>query len=199
MKKLFLLIFTSILVLFKASMAEDLEDYINKGHVEVLVEALKYSDASMFDEAKNEIKDTNNENLLLFIKWLKLREGKGSFSEYSEFLKYHEHWPQQRLLKKFGELSIDESVKKRDIQSFFKVGADCKKLKEVSSRLYEDDCLPQTAQGSIALLQILNANTDTEFFNEVLEKLVVRQIVTDKQWNYLNTYHQSKLAEMATQ
>ena len=24
-------------------MAEDLEDYINKGHVEVLVEALKYS------------------------------------------------------------------------------------------------------------------------------------------------------------
>ena len=52
MKKLFLLIFTSILVLFKASMAEDLEDYINKGHVEVLVEALKYSDASMFDEAK---------------------------------------------------------------------------------------------------------------------------------------------------
>ena len=115
MKKLFLLIFTSILVLFKASMAEDLEDYINKGHVEVLVEALKYSDASMFDEAKNEIKDTNNENLLLFIKWLKLREGEGSFLEYSEFLKYHEHWPQQRLLKKLGELSIDESVKRRDL------------------------------------------------------------------------------------
>ena len=67
MTKLFLLIFTSILVLFKASMAEDLEDYINKAHVEVLVEALKYSDASMFDEAKNEIKDTNNENLLLFL------------------------------------------------------------------------------------------------------------------------------------
>ena len=199
MKKLFLLIFTSILVVFKASMAEDLEDYINKGHVEVLVEALKYSDASMFDEATNEIKKTNNENLLLFIKWLKLREGKGSFSEYSEFLKYHEHWPQQRLLKKLGELSIDESVKRKDIQTFFKVGADCKKLKEVSSRLYEDDCLPQTAQGSIALLQILNANTNTEFFNEVLEKLVVRQIVTDKQWNYLNTYHKSKLAEMATQ
>ena len=199
MKKLFLLIFTLILVLFKASMAEDLEDYINKGHVEVLVEALKYSDASMFDEAKNEIKNINNENLLLFIKWLKLREGKGSFLEYSEFLKYHEHWPQKRLLKKFAELSIDESVKRRDIQTFFKIDADCKKLKEVSSRLYEDDCLPQTAQGSIALLQILNADTNTEFFNEVLEKLVVRQIVTDKQWNYLNTYHKSKLAEMATQ
>ena len=199
MKKLFLLIFTLILVLFKASMAEDLEDYINKGHVEVLVEALKYSDASMFDEAKNEIKNINNENLLLFIKWLKLREGKGSFLEYSEFLKYHEHWPQKRLLKKFAELSIDESVKRRDIQTFFKIDADCKKLKEVSSRLYEDDCLPQTAQGSIALLQILNADTNTDFFNEVLEKLVVRQIVTDKQWNYLNTYHKSKLAEMATQ
>ena len=38
-------------------MAENLEDYINKGHVEVLVEALKYSDASMFDEATNEIKN----------------------------------------------------------------------------------------------------------------------------------------------
>ena len=199
MKKLFLLIFTLILVLFKASMAEDLEDYINKGHVEVLVEALKYSDASMFDEAKNEIKNTNNENLLLFIKWLKLREGKGSFLEYSEFLKYHEHWPQKRLLKKFAELSIDERVKRRDIQTFFKIDADCKKLKEVSSRLYEDDCLPQTAQGSIALLQILNSDTNTKFFNEVLEKLVVRQTVTDKQWNYLNTYHKSKLAEMATQ
>ena len=66
MKKLFLLIFTSILVLFKASMAEDLEDYINKGHVEVLVEALKYSDASMFDEAKNEIKNTNNEFAVVY-------------------------------------------------------------------------------------------------------------------------------------
>ena len=159
MKKLFLLIFTSILVLFKASMAENLEDYINKGNVEVLVEALKYSDASMFDEATNEIKKTNNENLLLFTKWLKLREGKGSFSEYSEFLRYHEHWPQKRLLKKFGELSIDERVKRRDIQTFFKVSADCKKLKEVSLRLYQDDCLPQTAKGSIAILQILDANT----------------------------------------
>ena len=199
MKKLFLLILASILVIFKASMAEDLEDYIKKGHVEVLVEALKYSDANMFDEAVNQIKNTNNENLLLFIKWLKLREGKGSFSEYSEFLKYHEHWPQQRLLKKLGELSIDESVKRKDIQTFFKVGAVCKKLKQVSSRLYEDDCLPQTAQGSIALLQILDANTNKEFFNEVLEKLVVRQTVTDKQWNYLKTYQKSKLAEMATQ
>ena len=85
MTKLFLLIFTSILVLFNASMAEDLEDYINKGHVEVLVEALKYSDASMFDEAKNEIKDTNNENLLLFIKWLKLREVKGVFPNIPSF------------------------------------------------------------------------------------------------------------------
>ena len=103
MKKLFLLIFASILVLFKASIAENLEDYINKGNVEVLVEALKYSDASMFDEATNEIKKTNNENLLLFTKWLKLREGKGSFSEYSDFLKYHEHWPQKRLLKKYRE------------------------------------------------------------------------------------------------
>ena len=179
MKKLFLLILASTLVIFKASMAEDLEDYINKGHIKVLVEALKYSDASMFDEAKNEIKNTNNENLLLFIKWLKLREGKGSFSEYFDFLKYHEYWPQKRLLKKFGELSIDEKVKRGDIQTFFKIGADCKKLKKVSSRLYEDDCLPQTAQGSIALLQILNANTNTELFNEVLEKLVVRQIMTD--------------------
>ena len=89
--------------------------------------------------------------------------------------------------------------KERDIQTFFKVGADCKKLKEVSSRLYEDDCLPQTAQGSIALLQILDANTNTELSNEVLEKLVLRQIVTDKQWNYLKTYHKNKLAEMATQ
>ena len=199
MKKLFLLSLASILVFFKASMSEDLEDYINKGHVEVLIEALKYSDASMFEEATNEIKKTDNENLLLFIKWLKLREGKGKFSEYSEFLKDHEHWPQLRLLKKFGELSINESVKRTDIQTFFKVGAVCKKLKEVSYRLYEDDCLPQTAQGSIALLQILNGNTDKEFFNEVLEKLVVRQTVTDKQWNYLKTYHKSKLAEAATQ
>ncbi len=198
MKKLFLLRLVSILVFFKAGMAEDLEDYINKRHVEVLVEALKYSDASMFEEATNEIKNTGNENLLLFIKWLKLREGKGNFTEYSEFLKYHEHWPQQRLLKKLGELSIDESVERREIQTFFKVGAVCRKLKEVSSRLYDDDCLPQTAQGSIALLRILDANTNKELFNEVLEKLVVRQKVTDKQWNYLKTYHKSKLAETAT-
>ena len=198
MKKLFLLSLVSILVFFKASMSEDLEDYINKGHVEVLIEALKYSDASMFEEATNEIKKTDNENLLLFIKWLKLREGKGKFSEYSEFLKDNEHWPQLRLLKKLGELSINESVNGKDIQTFFKVGAVCKKLKKVSYRLYEDDCLPQTAQGSIALLKVLNANTDKEFFNEVLEKLVVRQSVTDKEWNYLENYHKSKLAEMAS-
>ena len=85
MKKLFLLIFISILVLFKASMAKDLEDYINKGHVEVLVEALKYSDASMFDEAKNEIKDTNNKNLLLFIKWLNYGRVEGVFPNIPSF------------------------------------------------------------------------------------------------------------------
>ena len=121
MTKLFLLIFTSILVLFKASMAEDLEDYINKGHVKVLVEALKYSDASMFDEAKNEIKDTNNENLLLFIKWLKLREGEGSFLEYSEFLKYHEHWPQQRLLKSLESSLLTKVLKKETYKHFSKL------------------------------------------------------------------------------
>ena len=74
MKKLFLLIFTLILVLFKASMAEDLEDYINKGHVEVLVEALKYSDASMFEEAADEIKATNNENCIRIYMWVEVSE-----------------------------------------------------------------------------------------------------------------------------
>ena len=34
----------------------------------------------------------------------KITEGKGSFWNIHEFLKYHEHWPQQRLLKKLGEL-----------------------------------------------------------------------------------------------
>ncbi|MDC3170390.1 hypothetical protein OA871_05035, partial [Paracoccaceae bacterium] len=199
MKNSFLLSLVIMLIFYTVSMAHDLEDYVNKGHVEILVEALKYSDAGMFEEAADEIKKTNNENLLLFIEWLKLREGEGNFSEYSDFLKYHKRWPQLRLLKKFGELSINESVKRRDIKTFFKVGAVCVKLREVSYRLYEDDCLPQTAKGSIALLQILHANIDKEFFNEVLEKLVVRQTVTDKQWNYLNTYHKSKLAEMATQ
>ena len=170
MKNLFLLSLATFLTLFKVGMAQDLEYYVNKGHTEILVEALKYSDAGMFEEAANEIKSTNNESLSVLIKWLKLREGKGNFSEYTEFLKDYKHWPQQRLLKKFGELSIDKSVDRRDVQTFFNVGAVCKKLKETLYRLYEDDCLPQTAQGSIALLQILNANTNTEFFNEVLEK-----------------------------
>ncbi len=199
MKNLFLLSSTIILTLFKVSLAQDLESYVNKGHIKILVEALKYSDAGMFEEASNEIKNTNNESLLVLIKWLKLREGKGNFSEYSEFSKYYKHWPQQSLLKKYGELSIDQSVKRRDIQIFFKVGAVCKKLKEFSYRLYEDDCLPQTAQGSIALLGILEANTNKELINEVLEKLVIRQIVTDKQWDYLKNYHRSKLVETATQ
>ena len=99
MKNLFLLSLFTTLTLFKVSMAHDLEDYVNKGHVEILVEALKYSDAGMFEEAANEIKNTNNENLLVLMKWLKLREGEGSFSEYTDFLKLHEHWPQARLLK----------------------------------------------------------------------------------------------------
>ena len=198
MKNLFLLSLATFLTLFKVSMAQDLEYYVNKGHTEILVEALKYSDAGMFEEAANEIKSTNNESLLVLIKWLKLREGKGNFSEYTEFLKDYKHWPQQRLLKKFGELSIDKSVDRRDVQTFFNVGAVCRKLKETLYRLYEGDCLPQTAQGSIALLRILDANANKELFNEVLEKLVVRQTVTDKQWNYLKTYHKSKLVETAT-
>ena len=103
MKNLLLLILATVLTLFKVSMADDLEDYVNKGHVEILVEALKYSDAGMFEEAANEIKNTNNENLIVFMKWLKLREGEGTFSEYTDFLKFHEHWPQTRLLKKLAE------------------------------------------------------------------------------------------------
>ena len=105
MKNLFLLSLTTMLAFFKISMAHDLEDYVNKGHVEILVEALKYTDAGMFEEAADEIKNTNNKNLLVLVKWLKLREGEGNFSEYTEFLKYYAHWPQTRLLKKFGELS----------------------------------------------------------------------------------------------
>ena len=159
MKNSFLLSLVIMLIFFKVSMAHDLEDYVNKGHVEILVEALKYSDAGMFEEAADEIKKTNNENLLLFIKWLKLREGEGSFSEYTEFLKYHEHWPQTRLLKKYGELSIDESVKREDIEAFFKLRAVCEKLKKVSHSLYEDECLPQTANGSIFFLKTLGKNT----------------------------------------
>ena len=159
MKNLFLLSLATILTFFKVSVAHELEDYVNKGHVEILVEALKYSDAGMFEEAANEIKNTNNENLLLLIKWLKLREGEGNFSEYAEFLKFNEHWPQTRLLKKLGELSIDESAKRGDIQTFFKVRAVCKQLREVSYSLYEDDCLPQTAKGSIFFLRTLDTNT----------------------------------------
>ena len=74
MKNLFLLILATVLTLSKVSMADDLEDYVNKGHVEILVEALKYSDAGMFEEAANEIKNTDNENLLVFIKWLKMAD-----------------------------------------------------------------------------------------------------------------------------
>ena len=187
-----------MLAFFKISMAHDLEDYVNKGHVEILVEALKYTDAGMFEEAADEIKNTNNKNLLVLVKWLKLREGEGNFSEYTEFLKYYAHWPQTRLLKKFGELSIDESVKRKDIQAFFKVRAVCEKLRKVSYRLYEDDCLPQTANGSIFFLRTLDKNTTKNLFDAVLEKLVIRQTVTDEQWAYLKTNYKSKLAEMAT-
>ena len=178
-------------------MAQELEDYVNKGHVEMLVESLKYSDAGMFDEATNEIRNTNNENLIALIAWLKLREGKGNFSEYTDFLKNHGHWPQTRLLKKFGELSIDENVKRRDVQAFFKQPTVCKKLIKISYSLYEDDCLPQTANGSIFFLRTLDKNTTKNLFNAVLGKLVTRQPVTDEQWNYLKANYKSKLAEMA--
>jgi len=105
MKNLFLLVLVITLAFLKVSMAHDLEDYVNKGDVGILVEALKYSDAGMFEEATDEIKNTKNKNLRALVKWLKLREGEGSFTEYTEFLKYYEHWPQTRLLKKYGELT----------------------------------------------------------------------------------------------
>ena len=198
MKNLFLLSLATILTFFKVSVAHELEDYVNKGHVEILVEALKYSDAGMFEEAANEIKNTNNENLLVLIKWLKLRKGEGNFSDYADFLKFHEHWPQTRLLKKLAENFIDESVKRKDIETFFKVRAVCKQLREVSYSLYEDDCLPQTAKGSIFFLRTLDTNTSKNLVDEVLEKLVIRQTVTDKQWDYLKANYKNKLVKLAT-
>ena len=63
MKNLFLLGLVIMLAFFKVSMAHDLEDYVNKGDVEILVEALKYSDAGMFEKATDEIKNTKNKNL----------------------------------------------------------------------------------------------------------------------------------------
>ena len=198
MKNLFLLVLVITLAFLKVSMAHDLEDYVNKGDVGILVEALKYSDAGMFEEATDEIKNTKNKNLRALVKWLKLREGEGSFSEYTGFLKYYEHWPQTRLLKKYGELSIDESVKREDIEAFFKLRAFCEKLKKVSHILYEDECLPQTANGSIFFLKTLGKNTTKDLFDAVLEKLVVRQTVTDEQWDYVKTNYKKKLADMAT-
>ena len=189
MKNLFLLGLIISIAFLKVSMAHDLEDYVNKGDVGILVEALKYSDAGMFEEAADEIKNTDNKNLRVLVSWLKLREGEGSFSEYMEFLKYYAHWPQTRLLKKFAELSIDESVKTEDIEAFFKVHAVCEKLKKVSHSLYEDECLPQTANGSIFFLKTLSKNTTKNLFDAVLEKLVVRQTVTDKQWGYVKTHY----------
>ncbi len=198
MKNLFLLGLVMMLAFFKESTAHDLKDYVNKGDVEILVEALKYSDAGMFEEAANEIQSTNNKNLRILVSWLKLRAGEGSFSEYKEFLKYYEHWPQTRLLKKFGELSIDESVKRKDIEAFFKVRAECERLRKVSHSLYEDDCLPQTANGSIFFLRTIDKNTTENLFDAVLEKLVVRQTVTDRQWEYVKTKYKGQLAELAT-
>ena len=87
MKNLLLLILATVLTLFKVSMADDLEDYVNKGHVEILVEALKYSDAGMFEEAANEIKNTNNEILLM--KVLKERTYR-HFLKYAQFVKSSE-------------------------------------------------------------------------------------------------------------
>ena len=63
MKNLFLLGLIISIAFLKVSMAHDLEDYVNKEDVEILVEALKYSDAGMFEEAADEIKNTNNKNL----------------------------------------------------------------------------------------------------------------------------------------
>ena len=57
MKNLFLLSLVIILTFFKVSMAQDLKDYVSKEDVEILVEALKYSDAGMFEEAADEIKN----------------------------------------------------------------------------------------------------------------------------------------------
>jgi hypothetical protein len=64
--------------------------------------------------------------------------------------------------------------------------------------LYEDECLPQTANGSIFFLKTLGKNTTKNLFDAVLEKLVVRQTVTDEQWDYVKTNYNKKLADMAT-
>ncbi len=77
------------------------------------------------------------------ILWQKLRDGKGTLSEYEDFLSRRADWPGLPFLKEKGEEAAARSATPSRVIAYF--GND----------------LPQTAKGAIALVQALKANGQT--------------------------------------
>jgi len=78
------------------------------------------------------------------ILWQRLRDGKGSFAEYRDFLARHPDWPGLPLLREKGEASLGAGADPASVVAYFR------------------DLAPQTGTGSAALIDAYLARHDSK-------------------------------------
>ena len=71
--------------------------------LEKFKEALKYSDAQIWDKAYEFAKKSNSDLAIDLMDWLRLRAGDGNFSDYLYFIESKKHWPGMPYLSKQAE------------------------------------------------------------------------------------------------
>ena len=83
------------------------------------LEALKFSDAKIWDKAILHAKKIDSPVGLKLIDWLRLRASDGEFHEFHEFLNLNPDWPGLALLKSKGEYKLSKDISTTDTIKYF--------------------------------------------------------------------------------
>jgi soluble lytic murein transglycosylase len=115
-------------------------------------EALKYADASMWDEASKKVDALNSSVSFELLQWLKLRAGTKEFSEYEAFLLVNADWPGMDLLRSQGEKVITPSVQSARLYNYF------------------SNNNPLTANGSLSYAEVLLSDQEIKKAQGVMKE-----------------------------
>jgi len=198
-KLLAIFLFSTSSLFLSPAKSQENSDYFKKEEIAFLKEALKYSDAKMWTEAFIEVEKTKNKNLKNLITWLKLRDGQGSFEEYSLFLKKNKDWPLIEQIKKTGEKTLTKKTSEEKVVAYFNSRRNCIELERISETLFRKFCLPRTANGSIRLLNTKKITNDPIRYNKILNNLVIRQKLSKDEFDYIMKNHNDKFEKLKYQ
>ena len=117
---LFIISLISVFFLLQETIFFNKKIIAEQFELEKFKEALKYSDAQIWDKAYEFAKKSNSGLAIDLMDWLRLRAGDGNFSDYLHFIESKKHWPGMPYLSKQAEKKITLDEDPKLIIDFFK-------------------------------------------------------------------------------